>query len=145
MKFDKCDWRDNEEELSNGVYIWRYLQFNDPKVSETPWMAAINIGGWHYSQLGVTKEEAIQNLYSYINKCKDGFVNHIKIIEERIKAVDEFLQSLPVEYRECIWCNGTGIRKTGYVKCDLYGVHDTRKSGVCNVCNGSGKLKNETV
>lgn len=95
MNFDKCDWRDNEEELKNGVYVWRYTKFTHPEDSEMPWAANINIGGWHYSQSGVTKEDAINKLYSYMHNCRLDFENYIKLIQTRIEVLDEFLHSLP--------------------------------------------------
>lgn len=42
------------------------------------------------------------------------------------------------EHAACFLCKGRGEHRTGYVKCDVRGVHDSRRVSKCMGCNGTG-------
>ena len=88
----------DEETLPNGIYVRRKVYWDDCEMQswpiETPWLATINIGGWHYSSKGeTTKEQAITKLLEYM---QDQLKEHKKQLEwqkNRIKELTEYLEN----------------------------------------------------
>lgn len=44
---------------------------------------------------------------------------------------------------QCIHCIGKGVYQTGFVKCDVFGIHDSRQTFECVACKGGGWVKPE--
>lgn len=84
---------DNEETLPNGIYVRRKIIFVECELSQVdkPWIASINIGPWHYSQGGSTKEMAINNIFEYMQDMKKQFETQLKRDHERLDTLNLFL------------------------------------------------------
>lgn len=80
-----------EETLPNGIYVRRLP-------GDTLWIASINIGPWHYSQGGETKDLAIQNIFSYMKRLKIDFTNYLRRDIERLHTLHKFLETECVEW-----------------------------------------------
>lgn len=80
----------HSETLPNGIHV-QMLNVDEPK----PWIASITIGPWYYCQGGATKEEAIAALFPYMKKYRKEWIEAIKMYQERINALDKFLDTEP--------------------------------------------------
>jgi hypothetical protein len=83
--------------LSNGIYVQRKIYWADCEVAgwplDKPWLATINVGSWHYSSRGnATKEEAIKDLFEYMQEQIKAHKDQLEFQNNRLKELTEFLE-----------------------------------------------------
>ena len=85
---------DNEETLPNGINVKRKIRFHPCELDQvnTPWLATINMGGWHYSKGGSTKEMAIASILEYMQDLRKKFEDQLKKDHERLDELKKFLE-----------------------------------------------------
>jgi len=93
------------ETLPNGIYVQRKVYWSECEMEswpiEMPWLATINVGGWHYSSKGsATKKQAVSSLLEYMQDMKKQFEDQLKRDNERLKILNEFLTTQS-EFCEC--------------------------------------------
>lgn len=85
------------ETLPNGIYVRRKITWHDCELEswpkDKPWLATIGVGGWHYSSRGeATKEQAISNLFEYMQSQLKQFHEILEWQQNRIKGLTEYLE-----------------------------------------------------
>ncbi len=86
----------DEGTLPNGVCVHRQLNLTNHYGDDSfhdEWLAQIHLLDWHYSHGGDTKNEAISNLYRYMESQIDNYKQIIKVNQARLDALTEFLQT----------------------------------------------------
>lgn len=88
----------DDETLPNGIYVRRKTYWHECELESwpqsKPWLATINIGGWHYSSKGsTTKEQAISDLFEYMQDQLRQFRNQLVWQKNRIKELAEYLET----------------------------------------------------
>ena len=88
----------NGETLPNGIYVQCKIYWDDCEMGswprETPWLATIGIGGWHYSSKGEeTKEKAIKGLIEYMQSQVKQHKDDLERQKHKIEELTKFLQT----------------------------------------------------